>query len=617
MRIDLPISRSPAGVWEQRCSYSHADLHDEVLVDLDGPFGSVASAETEVVRFTVLGDRNAGKSTLLHALVHSKDANWLRLTSLLPVFAGAFVNARFGTPGPCVPGAAPRDELPFLDTDVASSVALLSREDFAFFANEFGVSPPRPLAAQTLFVGIHLVELGGDHLKSCMSEASSARPELLAATVEQSLATLAKSDALAYLVNASSLVDGGTVCAAQWRGLIRRLEWLSETAAPRPEITLYVSRLPESFDVGRSLDALEPIYGTLDRAALLEASARVDGDYALPASNDGVDDAETQAVRAAYEADAKGTTLTRFLAALLRIHHGCVRVGAVRCARHVRDGHAQDSAVDVPGLVSLLVSLFERRLASQASPPGGLVAARVFESALKAVTTVVDGAFEPWVDRRTFCADVDADPCGAGLPAHVLVDAFEDVASALVARGLLVERGDADWLCVDGLGETKWFRARDDAAPRIDAPPRCVFLERSARPADGPGVEARAPLTGAQRRLAQQCAAHSLVTSQSDALPAALWRHVEPARTSAEAAAKRCLHQLGLDADAPLRAIWLADDLDALVRLAEIAPQAPRNEDAENEDVAARGEAAAPRTWRLAVSAGEACELRAALAFTS
>ena len=68
-----------------------------------GPLFSAAlarSASVAAVEFVIAGDRNAGKSTLLHAFVCAQDREWLRLTSVLPVLSGDFVNARFGFAGP-------------------------------------------------------------------------------------------------------------------------------------------------------------------------------------------------------------------------------------------------------------------------------------------------------------------------------------------------------------------------------------------------------------------------------------------------------------------------------------------------------------------------------------
>lgn len=62
-----------------------------------------------------------------------------------------------------------RDELPFLDSDVARSAALLTAEDFAFFCNEFGIHQEqqrglRLKVNKSRYVLLHFLEFGGDQL---------------------------------------------------------------------------------------------------------------------------------------------------------------------------------------------------------------------------------------------------------------------------------------------------------------------------------------------------------------------------------------------------------------------------------------------------------------------
>ena len=61
------------------------------------------------------------------------------------------------------------DEMPFMDTDIARGVLLLTLENFAFFCSEFGISSLGPGMSVTdmdgvQFVALQFVELGGDHL---------------------------------------------------------------------------------------------------------------------------------------------------------------------------------------------------------------------------------------------------------------------------------------------------------------------------------------------------------------------------------------------------------------------------------------------------------------------
>ncbi len=137
----LALART-AGGWVQRASFTHPDLHDELvedLVPLASPL-SVAGGGSGTVTFTflLLGDQNAGKSTFLHAFTHAGDASWLRLSSFLPILSASFVNAQL-RPQPSRKAPPSIDAPPFLDTDVGRARFLLTLEDFAFFVDEFAL----------------------------------------------------------------------------------------------------------------------------------------------------------------------------------------------------------------------------------------------------------------------------------------------------------------------------------------------------------------------------------------------------------------------------------------------------------------------------------------------
>ena len=64
-----PIRRARFGL-EQRCSYRHADLYDEEVPEIDLETVIAApqlGAATAALSFVLLGDQNAGKSTMLHS----------------------------------------------------------------------------------------------------------------------------------------------------------------------------------------------------------------------------------------------------------------------------------------------------------------------------------------------------------------------------------------------------------------------------------------------------------------------------------------------------------------------------------------------------------------------
>lgn len=51
----------------QRCTYAHAELMHEYLLDLDSPLLLEAPAQTALYTTLVLGDANAGKTSFLCA----------------------------------------------------------------------------------------------------------------------------------------------------------------------------------------------------------------------------------------------------------------------------------------------------------------------------------------------------------------------------------------------------------------------------------------------------------------------------------------------------------------------------------------------------------------------
>ncbi|CAE6961416.1 unnamed protein product [Symbiodinium sp. CCMP2456] len=176
-----PIVRGRFGL-EQRCAYKHPDLYDEEVPEIDL---ETAVAQPElgagcaVRSFVLLGDQNAGKSTMLHSFCRNGDAGFMQLSSLLPILSSSFLNTRM-VPESWLRGqddinqlSLVRDELPFMDTDIARGLVMLSVENFAFFAQEFGLWDPNRMEEapefmnfdpQVRFVTLQFTELGGDHL---------------------------------------------------------------------------------------------------------------------------------------------------------------------------------------------------------------------------------------------------------------------------------------------------------------------------------------------------------------------------------------------------------------------------------------------------------------------
>ena len=198
----------------------------------------------EVLTFLLCGDQNAGKSTLLHAFCHETDAGFTRLSSLLPVLASGFTNVRI-----LRAGLPPRDELPFLDTDVARSTVLVTVENFAFFCDEMKL-PHATFAEGTCYVLLHLVELGGDHLDrldaAVREDKGSGRAKdefdaHLAKALRSSAGLLAESRRSVYFVNAR---DWSSRPGAQ-SDVTRRLGYLRSVLGPGHELLVHISRSDE------------------------------------------------------------------------------------------------------------------------------------------------------------------------------------------------------------------------------------------------------------------------------------------------------------------------------------------------------------------------------------
>lgn len=133
----IPIEKKEFG-FVQQTRYQQPDLFHEEVVEIESPFAAVVASDTAVITFLVLGDQNAGKSTFLHTFTYPYDANFLELTSYLPILSSSFINTRFFF-GIDSSTFQPMDELPFLDTDLGRMTVLITRENWEFFVDEFSI----------------------------------------------------------------------------------------------------------------------------------------------------------------------------------------------------------------------------------------------------------------------------------------------------------------------------------------------------------------------------------------------------------------------------------------------------------------------------------------------
>ena len=551
----LPIERNATECsWTQRSSYAQGDLHEDLVADISDAVPINAAPDVEVRTIAIVGDRNAGKTTLLHALINEHDRDWLRVSSLLPIVAGVFENRRYGG-GPCSPERPPVAEPPYLDTDVASCTALLSAEDFRFLCSEFeGIEA---CSSTSAYVALRLVEVGGDHLEALVGQATPTQLPLLEAALERSKSVLAKADAHAYFLNAKSLVEEGDAPAK----LAQRIDWLRALSGDA-KVSLYVSREPDHVDIAKIIDALPP------------TSSVVGEEDNFDDNDDDDDDAERRAVLAALRRDAQATPLCRALKERLP-------VVSARSVHHVRPGHGAESRVDAAGLVALVVSLLRRRRQVPDEDASQRYFARhVTECCAMAATTVEDGVNDPWVDARRFGDFVGARDggnscCGNASVAVAAAPAsrrFGDVAAGLCERGVLVRharhghaavvvRGDGFTLVPPSQGCKRAASAMD-----VDQP---MEIPGVAPPAASDTLFCRAPFSPALRRVVRKATEHGLVAGPSDDLPAAL----KPALADAIAALDRDLAGAlaALDASKPAslrRVLWYAEERIAAARLA-------------------------------------------------
>jgi hypothetical protein len=283
--------------FEQRSRYRQADLWHEEVVEVSSPFALSVKSETRVFTFLLLGDQNAGKSTLLHAFTYEPDPNVLLLTSSLPILSSSFLNSRFFQLPPPPPASSSsssssstssckeesetermrrallyiRDQPPFIDTDVARGHFLLTLEDFRFFLEEHNLSLPpkkeregeREEEEEERYVMIQFIEIGGDHLDRLMelhqqraSSSSSSFSPWLEGILDRTLQVLREAKKSIYFINAMTLLERKqrrkgseeeTVMVFRRSGLcclLSRLAFL-ESSLPSPaSILFYISRFP-------------------------------------------------------------------------------------------------------------------------------------------------------------------------------------------------------------------------------------------------------------------------------------------------------------------------------------------------------------------------------------
>lgn len=218
---------------EQRSLYRHSELYEE-----DVPEETCVPAGTKVLRFLLVGDQNAGKSTFLHTFSRHDDRNFMSLQSFIPHLSATFLNQRF-----LDTNVAPMDEPPFIDTDVGRANVLLSVVNFVFFCSEFEL-PMIDLDPKDRFVNLQLDELGGDHLDRLVHPEITKSSQVEEA-MRKSLDLIAKARRVAYFINCQTLFNkDGNLNADHVGTLKERLRFLSDQGVS--EIVIYCSRIPDN-----------------------------------------------------------------------------------------------------------------------------------------------------------------------------------------------------------------------------------------------------------------------------------------------------------------------------------------------------------------------------------
>eukprot|EP00435_Cladocopium_sp_Y103_P010981 s264_g2.t2 len=178
-------------------------------------------------------------------------------------------------------GAEFRDELPYMDTDIARGLVMLTLENFGFFCQEFGLWDPAIEAAPSFldfdqevrFVVLHFTELGGDHLDRLVKFVTSNHDMEMLKKSEPiqdeafwkdmhevllgSLRLLKDTTRSAFFLNCSTLFLGGMLQRQALRQTLRKLRFLNQVLGGR-EILFYCARTDgvpiSSFDPKRSWD---------------------------------------------------------------------------------------------------------------------------------------------------------------------------------------------------------------------------------------------------------------------------------------------------------------------------------------------------------------------------
>lgn len=424
----LPIEKTDFG-FVQKTKYYQPDLYHEEVIELDSPFASIVASGTQVYTFLFLGDQNAGKSTFIHSFTYYPDPNFLELSTTLPILTSTFLNTRFLVD----PQRQPRDEMPFLDTDIGRGTVLIGRSDFEFFLEENGICLEE-YPQDTRYIVLQFIEIGGDHLDLIMSPLNSI-PTQFHDIVNRSIQLLKEARKTVYFVNLNNLlqplcdntnnnnvtikngdnreVDNDfktkflEINPNSYHTLLNRLRFLNKTLPQNHEILLYLSRIPSN-----------------DRRL----------HFAKISQQTGIDFKDMESATNKELEVTIVEVIQRLLFRCAIEENWTIKLVGIFTSNHLN----VDGSLNPQNIIQTLVRLFKSQMTHSKEEPEKFVAQyliQCFKEAHHRFTK--DGVFQLWISKETFYEYLLNGNIGiTEVPENVLVQKFERVVQIFANNNL-------------------------------------------------------------------------------------------------------------------------------------------------------------------------------------
>eukprot|EP00898_Chlorokybus_atmophyticus_P005160 jgi/Chlat1/5645/Chrsp369S05388 len=479
----LPVRKEAFG-YTQSATYRHPDMHHEDVLEIESPFAMTAPAATQSLTFLLLGDQNAGKSTFMHAFAHSDAAEFLQLSSFLPILSSSFQNTRFL---PEDSGREPLDEPPFLDTDIGQATVLMTINNFTFFANEFGIDVATLISKPDVrYVVIQFMEVGGDHLDQLMAGPEHAHSHAMMEILHRSLALLRDANRTAYFINCSTIThtinSKLSLNEAALSTLIDRMDYLNNIMPAGHEVLLIASRLPPA----ASIDAefIQQTAQIVKEVASIHINIQSGDTHDTHVVQPVVSSVDGEVLLGKHDAHPLPGVLLSVLRGV-----GVTRGWRLRFVDAVSAYHVKDAAsgeVDARAVVATLVRLFANRMVhANEEKADAIVATHVIKcSQMLEPTCVVSASLykraqRMWIDADVFYEYV-SDLEFSELPESTMLQLFNQVANKLVSSKLALRYFAEDHsrirlrVTIQGVTETRvfhiWPPDTDDTAPQVTHP---------------------------------------------------------------------------------------------------------------------------------------------------